>query len=114
MKKYIKYIPLALVIPAVVGAQVTTINSGLITIYNTLSLLMPILIAVAVVVLLWAIVRLMGEYDNERKRKDFKTLIIWSIIILFVMISIWGILALLAESFGLANATPSTPNLLTP
>lgn len=35
-------------------------------------------------------------------------LMIWGVIALFVMASIWGLVALLQQSFGVDNTTPAT------
>lgn len=44
--------------------------------------------------------------NNEEKRKQGKQYMIWGIIALFVMVSIWGLVAILTNTFGIKLLIP--------
>ena len=73
--------------------------------------LIPVLILVGVVTFLSGIVRFVGAGDNEEKRQAGRQVMIYGIIILFVMVSIWGFVNILQQSFfgknyGIPNYLP--------
>lgn len=65
-----------------------------------LQLLIPVIFALTFIVLSWGIVKSWIMNDgNAEKVGEGKTLVLWGIIGLLVMSGIWGILALLRNSF---------------
>jgi len=73
--------------------------------------LIPVLILVAVVTFMSGIVKFLSAGDNEEKRQAGRQVMIYGIIILFVMVSIWGFVNILTQSFfgknyGLPNYLP--------
>ncbi len=61
--------------------------------------LVPVLMAVAVLAFLWGVFTFIrAEGDNKKKAKDF---IIYGIIGLFVMVSVWGLVNILQYTFRL-------------
>lgn len=64
----------------------------------------PLLITLAVVGFIWGIVKYFLNPDNEEKRKQGKTFMVWGLIALFVMVSMWGIIAIFKTTFGLDSA----------
>ena len=107
MKKTIKkIIPFGLLaIPFSVGA-VSNVNDVFVLAESILGKLAPMLIAVAVVVLLVAILGYIKAGSDEDKKKTYKDLMIYGIISLFVMVSIWGLVAILSGTFNLDNDIP--------
>jgi ABC-type glucose/galactose transport system permease subunit len=103
-------------LPALALAQNLTYSGsnglgGLLTWFSgILSAIVPILIAAAVVWLLWNIVRYAIAGDEEGKAKA-KTEIIWGIVGLFVMVSIWGLVGVLQNTFQLGGGTVTVPVL---
>ena len=72
-----------------------------------------LLIAAAVVLLLYGVVKYISSGDNEEERKKGKDLIVYGIIGLFVMVSVWGLVNILTGTFGLSPNIPK-PQLYTP
>ncbi|MEX0918607.1 MAG: hypothetical protein WDZ85_01400 [Candidatus Paceibacterota bacterium] len=70
--------------------------------------LIPFIIGLAVLVLLWGIFKLITSGGDETKRKEAINLIIWGVIFLFVMVSIWGFVNLLSGTFGLDTGAPQS------
>ncbi len=101
-------------LPAVAFAQYSVQNSsGLFNaIQSILNAVIPIIIALAVVYILWGIVQsFIKGSDEERKAGHMK--ILYGIIGLFVMISIWGLVNILVGTTGLNNQVPTNqiPNV---
>lgn len=65
-----------------------------------LQLMVPIIFALTFIVLSWGVVKSWIMNDgNAEKVGEGKTLVLWGIIGLLVMSGVWGILALLRNSF---------------
>ncbi len=101
-------------LPAVAFAQYSIQSStGLFSaIQSILNAIIPIIIALAVVFILWGIVQsFIKGSDEERKAGHMK--ILYGIIGLFVMISIWGLVNILVGTTGLNNQVPTNqiPNV---
>lgn len=59
----------------------------------------PLLVGLAVVFFVYGIIKFFLNPDNEEKKKEGKTFILWGIIALFVMVSIWGLVGILSGTF---------------
>ena len=57
---------------------------------GVINTIIPLLISVAVLTLIWGIVKFITSAGNEEKRKEGRDLMIYGIIGLFIMVSIWG------------------------
>ena len=108
----------AFLLPAVAFAQQASYNinnaqSLFAAIKGILNAVVPIIIALAVVYVLWGVVQsFFLSKEEDRKAGHFK--ILYGIIALFVMVSIWGLVNILVQTAGLSNTTniPGTvPNL---
>lgn len=66
----------------------------------------PLLIALAVMVFIYGVVQYVMNGDNEEKRKQGRSFMIYGIIALFVMISIWGLVQVLANTFHINVVIP--------
>ncbi len=100
--------------PVVAFAQVTTTGSTstscdvgnilgiLCRIGQILNSIVPVLIALGVVFFVWGVITYMLSGDEEGKKKG-RDHIIYSIIGLAVIIGLWGLVHLLANTFGLNN-----------
>jgi hypothetical protein len=73
--------------------------------------LIPFVFALALLMFVWGMFRFFvyGAH-NEEDRSKGRQLIIWSIIGLSLMFSIWGIVAIFSEGiFGTVNSAPKLP-----
>jgi predicted PurR-regulated permease PerM len=101
-------------LPAVAFAQYSITNSNTLfsAIESILNAVIPIIIALAVVYILWGIVQsFVRGSEDERKAGHMK--ILYGIIALFIMISIWGLVNILVNTTNLNNNIPTNqiPNL---
>ncbi len=67
---------------------------------------MPLLILFASAVFAWGVTQYILNAENEAKREKGKQFMIWGLISLFVIVSIWGLVHMLAGDFGLQSAAP--------
>ncbi len=63
----------------------------------------PLLVGIAVVAFVYGIIKFFLNPDNEEKRKQGKSYMLWGIIALFVMVSFWGLVGILGGTFGGSN-----------
>lgn len=61
----------------------------------------PFIFAIAIVMFMWGAVKFfIINSDEEAKREQGKQFMIWGIVALAVMISVWGLVAILTSTFG--------------
>lgn len=63
----------------------------------------PVLFAAAVVYFIYGVVKFIMSAGDEDKRKEGKSAMLWGIVGLVVMISIYGLIAFLSSSLGLTG-----------
>jgi hypothetical protein len=78
-----------------------TIQAILISVSNTLlKPAVPILIGVALVVFFWGLVKYLNAgFGDIKKVEEARNLMIWGVISLTVMVSVWGIVKVLQGTF---------------
>jgi len=70
----------------------------------------PLLVGLAVAAFVYGIVKYFLNPENEEKRKEGKNYLMWGLIALFVMVSIWGLVSIFTVSFtGSQPLLPSFP-----
>ena len=72
----------------------------------------PLLISLAVVWFIWYVFRYLIASEDEEKRSAAKKGMVWGIIAIFVMVSIWGLVAILQATFGTSGVTGNIGNQL--
>lgn len=113
MKKIIT-IALSYLLPVLAFADTTVIGAdSLITKVNSiLKSILPIIVSVAVIYFVYQVLMYTISGDEEKK-KVAKGGMIYGIIGLFVMVSIWGLVGILSGTFNFTATTPSLPGLPT-
>ena len=66
---------------------------------DIISALIPLVIALAILFFFWGLAKFIFYADNEEKKKEGKSIMLWGIIALFIIVTIGGIIALLGDSF---------------
>lgn len=67
--------------------------------------IIPFIFAVAIVMFIWGAVKFfIINADEEAKREQGKQFMIWGIIALAVMISVWGLVGILGSTFGISTS----------
>jgi len=105
MKKFGYFAVLSLVFPLSAAAAITDIWSIFGFIKRLLDTALPLIIAIAVVYFVYGIFMYVVAIDDEKKSAA-KDKIIYGIVGLFIMISVWGLVNILVRTFGLTNTSP--------
>lgn len=103
MKK-ITYLSLGLLLPAFAFAEEVTLFSLADKTGDLLNRVIPVLLTLAVVYFIWGVIKYTISGDEEAKGKA-RSGIIAGLIGLFVIISFWGIVAVIQETTGVSGAT---------
>ena len=103
MKKYIFLGSMMALMPVLTfaGPNIDSIITRLMTI---IGLALPFIISLAVLFFIISLVMFILK-EGEAKAAA-KTQMIWGIVILFVMISVWGLVGILSDSFDLDKTAP--------
>lgn len=88
------------IIPKAEASVVTLMKSINRVIINPL---IVFLFALAMVYFIYGLSRYLLSPDNEEVRKTSKQQILWGIVGMFIMISVFGILSLIMNTFGIEN-----------
>ncbi len=106
MKKII--VSIAALAPAIASAQaITDVNSLTYKLTNIGNTLIQVLIALAVIWIIWNVVRFIMSADDPEKRKSLQGAILWGIVGLFVILSIWGLVNILSNTFRTNSNAPT-------
>jgi len=92
----------------------TTIQDLLTMVLKTiLNPLVPILIGLALIIFSWGLFKYLKSGLGEKSEiEGAKSLMFWGVIILFVMLSVWGLVAILENIFFGGATVPTTlPNV---
>jgi len=95
----------------VAGAATLTLDSALDKIDTIFGAIVPILLTLALIYFMWGLVKYIMSAGDEKARGDGKYMMIWGIIALFVMVSVWGLVASLQGIVGVDSQ--SAPNVNT-
>ncbi len=68
----------------------------------------PLMFSIATVVFLYGVVKFIKEEKAEDKEKG-RMFMIWGIVAFAVMFSVWGLVGMLENTFGVANVIPQIP-----
>lgn len=110
MKKF-SIAALALLAPGLALAQ-NNITGIVNTIGNLINLIIPLLVALALLAFFWGLVRYIWKSGDEEGQKGGKNIMIAGIVGLFVMVSIWGIISIIGNTFGVqTGGTVTAPRV---
>ena len=114
MKKVI-LATLALV-PALAFAQsLGNIETLVSSIGRVVDLTLPIVVALALLGFFWGLVKFIFAQGNEESKADAKKIMLWGLIALFVMVSVWGLVGFIGNAFDIQQGetitVPRVPGL---
>jgi len=65
--------------------------------------IIPFLASIALLVFVWGVARFIRASGDEKAVKESKNLLIWGVVGLFVLFTIWGIISFLKNEFGFGS-----------
>ncbi len=82
---------------------------------DVISLFIPILLGIAVLVFFWGLVKFINHAGDEKTTEEGKQLMVWGMIAIFVIFTLWGIIGFVQEQLGLDAGTslgtlPASPD----
>jgi hypothetical protein len=87
------------------ASYITDLGDVIIGVIN--GILVPVLFALAFIIFLWGIAKAyIFSSGDPAKVKQGHTLILWGLIGFAVMFSIWGLVNIVVDTFGLAESGP--------
>jgi len=109
---------MVLALPYVVLAQASDVrNTGIGRLINLVGTairdIIPIIIGLAVLVFLWGVLKYVIAKDED-SQKEARNVMLWGIIAIFVMVSVWGLVNVLSSTLQLNNNIPNSPGLPSP
>ncbi len=66
----------------------------------------PLLFTLATVGFVWGVIKYFLNPESEDERKKGKNYMLWGLIALFVMISVWGLVNVFSNTFGVKTLIP--------
>jgi len=95
-------------------AQSTDIPQFLNQLISIFNVVLGFVVLLAGVIFVVGLVRYISGAGDEETQKSARSTMIWGIIIIFVMLSLWGLVGLLTGTFGLDVVAPQQPPILPP
>jgi hypothetical protein len=101
---------LSIFIPSVSFAALEGVVTLVTDFKNVINLIIPTLFALALVYFFWGVGQfILHDAGNDKTREDGKKKILWGIIALFILASIFGIVAWISSTLGVGSGS-SSPN----
>ena len=101
MKKVI--IAFLALLPAFAFAQPTlgNLDTLMTNIGDLVALALPIVVAIALLVFFWGLVKFIFAQGNEESKAEAKKIMLWGLIALYVMVSVWGLVEFIGSALGI-------------
>src|SRR3989344_3282355 len=99
----------ALFLPGIAFA--VTLEDTLNEIGNLINVAGPIVIGLALLYFFWGLASYIFSSDDPEKKESGRNIMIWGVIALFVMVSVWGLVNVLSDTFNLETGAPDVPNI---
>jgi hypothetical protein len=90
----------------------STLSDALTSVTDLINRLIPIVISIALLLFLIGIVQFVTAGGDEEKRAAARGMIIFGIIALFVMVSVWGFVNILSKTFFGSGGNLSNPDFI--
>jgi len=109
MKKFIGFISAsALLLPLVSSAQqLTNVETFFTSIGRIVGTLLPIVVGLALLAFFWGLAKFVFAAGSEDAKEEGKRIMIWGLIALFVMVSVWGLVKFIGSALNIQQGTNS-------
>lgn len=88
---------------------VTGIRELILFLINFINSANIFIMAITLVIFIWGIFKLLVSGKDSKEREKAKGYIVWGVVALAVMVSVWGLVNLMISTFGFGYASPMTP-----
>lgn len=76
---------------------------------NIIDLLIPLVAALALLYFFWGLAQFILSSGDEEKRGNGKHIMIWGIVALFVIVSVWGLVRFIGDAIGVQPTGTDQP-----
>jgi len=95
-------------LPLLAFGATQTLEGVMNKIDTIVSYIVPFLLTLALIYFLWGLVKYIMNAGDEEERKKGRGMMIWGVVALFVMVSVWGLVSSLGSIVGVDSE--SAPN----
>lgn len=81
------------------AATITSLEDLLLYATDVINMIIPILFGIALLFFLWGVVKYIKNGGEPKAREEARNFMIFGIIGLFVMVSVWGLVRVLVNTF---------------
>ena len=82
---------------------------------NLVEIALPIVVALGLIGFFWGLVKYIFAQGDETAKTDAKRIMLWGVVALFVMVSVWGLVRFVGNAFGINQGgtvtLPSVPGI---
>ena len=98
-------------LPGIALAQgaVTDAQSLFNLVQGIVNALLPIIVGFAILFFFYGLVRYILRQNDETARIEARSVMIWGVVIIFVMVSVWGLVNILEGTLGLVDNPSDVP-----
>ena len=89
------------------GPQLTNIGEFITSIGRLINQLLPIVVALALLAFFWGLAQFIFASGDEGAKDEGKRRMIWGVVALFVMVSVWGLVGFVGSALGIQQGTGS-------
>ena len=94
-------------LPLVALAEIKNLGDVLAWVLNIVNVyFIPLLVSLALLAFFWRNIVALAKKDELVSKAETKWYLFWGIIALFVMVSVWGLVGILADALGIKNVVP--------
>lgn len=99
----------------------TSLTGAVTYVSSWVNTLIALIVALSVLMFIWGVFRYVRGADDPAKQKDAKWFVLYGILGIFIMLSVWGLVGILQGTFGTSQTIeesgvriPDVPTVNTP
>lgn len=109
-----RIIPFLVLTPFLASAQsLSNVSTLLASIGKLINTALPIVVGLALLGFFWGLAMFIFGANDEDKRKEGRSIMIWGVVALFVMVAVWGLVNFIGSAVGVTPGTAGTPTIPT-
>jgi hypothetical protein len=89
------------------GPQLSNLEQFVRSIGRLINLLLPIVVALALLAFFWGLAQFIFAAGDEEAKKKGKQTMIWGVVALFIMVSVWGLVGFIGSALGIGQGASS-------
>lgn len=94
--------------------NLTNIQTFITRIGQLINLALPVIVGLALLGFFWGLAMFVFKSGDAEKQKEARSMMIWSVVALFVMVSVWGLVNFIGSTLGVeGGSAPGIPSVPT-